>query len=76
VLNRLIRGFTANAAKRLPSRIAEEKRFGKTLRDAVERADHQKRALGPGTSGSAPTTRHIRKFAEFLADDPIIVKKR
>jgi len=76
VLNRMIRDFTATAAATIPNRIAEERRFGKTLKAAVERAIDRKRALTPATGGSAFKSQERRKFSEFLAADPILVKRR
>lgn len=76
VLNQLMRDFTTKAAGSIPKQIAEERRLYKTLRAAVERAEQRKRALEPKTARSTFRHRPRKGFAEFIADDPIVGKRR
>ena len=71
VLGKLIREFTAKAAGTIPKRIAEQKRSFKALRAAVERAHNRERADDPKSGLSALRARPLKRFAEFIADDPI-----
>lgn len=76
VLNDVIRDFTVKAADLLPKQIAEERRSFKALKNAVERAYVQKRALALKDDQSPVRPRPMKSFAQFIANDPIVKKRR
>jgi len=76
VLIELMRDFTNKCASIIPAQIAEDQRSGKALRAAVERAYDDLRVPQPKSSESTLRSRQRLKFTEFIADDPVVGKRR
>lgn len=76
VLIELMRDFTNECAAIIPARIAEDQRSGSALRIAVERLYDDLRVPQPKPAGSTLRSRQRLKFTEFIADDPVVGKRR